>query len=257
MAPCAAARGHTTTRRSAPRRMTRPIAIRMPPHQCLAWREHRQTVVANRLQLRAARAYGQTVVAEVRRRTGLVGDQAPRCADTAGVARPGVDVRRDRRTAPDRLDHPAGVRRTRASDRRRQGFRHRRRADRLRAGTAARLRRRPHCRDRQHHPHVDGDRAAADVGRLLLFAGAFHRRVRAGAAAVGGCAGDRRTRSTGFVVAAPLHRLDRHRRLRRVSVPDRHHQRRHSGRASCGCSARCGAAHTTKPPWTSSSTSGG
>ena len=45
-----------------------------------------------------------------------------------------------------------------------------------------------------------------------------------------------------FLGAAPLHRPDRHQRLGRVPVSDRHPQRHRPGRASCGCSCGCAAA---------------
>ena len=59
-------------------------------------------------------------------------------------------------------------------------LRRRPRSDRLPAGRTARLRRRSHRGDRQHHPQVGRREQAIAVGRILVLPWAFQRRVRAG-----------------------------------------------------------------------------
>lgn len=54
---------------------------------------------------------------------------------------------------------------------RRQGIRHRRRADGVHAGLTARVRRRPHRRHRQHHPQADERRTPTPCRRVLLSLG--------------------------------------------------------------------------------------
>ena len=166
--------------------------------------------------------------------------------DARRVAASGIDVRGDHRAACDRLGHTGIHRRAGALERRRQGVRHRHRADRLHPGTAPRVRRRPHRRDRQHHPQADERRAAASWRRLLLLARPLVGGLRAGAADRNRAQGDHRAGRAGLVGPASLHQLDRHQRLGRLPVFDRHHQRGDPGRASCACSRGCAAASTTK-----------
>lgn len=78
-----------------------------------------------------------------------------------------------------------------------QGLRDRHRGDRLHPGDAARVRRRPHRRDRQHHPQAHGRGSPSPVGRLLVLPGALQRRVRAGPPALPGRQIPCRTRPRG------------------------------------------------------------
>ena len=78
----------------------------------------------------------------------------------------------------------AGRRGRRALPHHRQGaLRVRHRHPGLHPGHAPRLRRRPHRRDRQHHPQAGPGRQTAPERRLLLLPRPLHRRVRAGGAA--------------------------------------------------------------------------
>ena len=101
----------------------------------------------------------------------------------AGTAHLRVGRARVRRCAP--THHPGIGRRVR----------HRPRCHRLPAGCAACVRRRPHRRDRQHDPQAGRRGHALAVGRLLVLARAFQRRVRAGVSARGRRARRRRTRA--------------------------------------------------------------
>ena len=126
--------------------------------------------------------------------------------------------------------------------RRAPGVRRRARRHGVHAGHAARVRRRPHRRHRQHHPQADGRRASARCrsasgspsatpaivfGLCLLLA----LGVRALAGQV---ENDRSTlhHTTG---------ADRHRRLRRLPLPDRDPQPGRAGRHRARCSGRCGS----------------
>ena len=104
------------------------------------------------------------------------------------------------------------------------------RAHRLHARPAPCLRRRSHRRDRQHHPQADGRAQAPAQRRVLVLAGALVDRVRAGAAVRRRDPRARRARAQRRLGAAPRHRPDRDRRLRRLPVRDRGAQPGHPAR---------------------------
>ena len=105
------------------------------------------------------------------------------------------DGRRRSGTARVRLGR-AGARGGAAAHHARIGGRLRRRTgcDGLPARGAARVRCRPHRRDRQHHPQAGRGGHAVAIGRILVLARPFQRRVRAG---VPSCARRARGRGTG------------------------------------------------------------
>ena len=131
----------------------------------------------------------------------------------------------------------AGASRRALPDQQHRGVRVRHRDPGLHAGHAARVRRRPHRGDRQHHPQAGRRGQAAAVGRVLVLARPLLDRVRAGAPAElrhprAGPAGQQRQLGACTAVTG----IDRHRRLRHVPVPDRRAERGHPGRHRRRCS---------------------
>ena len=178
-------------------------------------------------------------------------DPAPARARRAAL--PGRDVRLRRAAARAGLGH-AGRDRGAAAVRHRRGRRAGRRGGpgRVHARDAARLRRRPHRRHRQHHPQADGRAAAADVGRLLVLPRPLHDRLRAGRPdrprrTRPGRSGRRR----GLGPAAD-HRRGRGRGVGHLPDDHRHRQPGGAGRASSRCSGGCGAGSTTRRRWSGS-----
>ena len=99
------------------------------------------------------------------------------------------------------------------------GARHRARAHRVHARHAARVRRRPHRRDRQHHPQADGRRQAPGLGRASGSRSATRRIVFGLVAllALGVRVAGRSARERLLAPAAD-HRRRRHRRVRHLPV---------------------------------------
>ena len=123
-------------------------------------------------------------------------DAHPRRADAGRVGAGGRPGRRGHRPARRRL-RPAlrGRRPAPLQPRRRRRLHGRRRPDRLHAGHAPRLRRRPHRGHRQHDAQVHAGGPAAAQRRLLLRARALDRGLRARAAALARRQGAGRVRS--------------------------------------------------------------
>ncbi len=118
-----------------------------------------------------------------RARYQWLGARSP-AADPAGVAQPHRDGRLRRPAARRGLGHARRHRRAAAPVGRRAGVRSRSWRHRVRAGHAARVRRRSHRRHRQHHAQAHGRRQAPAVGGFLVLPRALVRGVRPGAAAL-------------------------------------------------------------------------
>ncbi len=110
------------------------------------------------------------------------------------------------------------------------GVRRRHRGARLHPRHAARVRRRPHRRDRQHHPQARRRGQAPAVHRVLLLPRSLQRRVRARGAAELRHPGARRPAAQQRLGPAVHDQHHRHLRVRLLPVPDRGVQHRHPGR---------------------------